>query len=97
MLESIGISKMDCTWKLDVAIKEGGCRIRRNGTPEIMSDVRHVAVNRLQSETSFKKGVRAKQMKANRNTNHLKSLFWQAIFDALTLYNSHRLHSYLDY
>ncbi|MCL1158957.1 ISAs1 family transposase, partial [Shewanella inventionis] len=63
-------------WKLDVGMKEDDCRIRRNGAPEIMAGVRHVAVNRLQSETSFKKGVRAKQMKANRNTDYLEKVIF---------------------
>jgi len=45
-------------------------------------DVHGAEVNRLQSETSFKKGVRAKQMKANRNTDYLEKVifFWQVKF-----------------
>lgn len=38
--------------------------------------VRHVAVNRLQSDISFKKGVRAKQMKANRDTYYLEKVIF---------------------
>ena len=39
-------------------------------------DVHGAEVNRLQSETSFKKGVRAKQMKANRNTDYLEKVIF---------------------
>ncbi|MDB2387165.1 ISAs1 family transposase [Shewanella sp.] len=63
-------------WKLDVGMKEDDCRIRRDGAPEIMAGVRHIAMNQLQSEKSFKKGVRAKQMKANRNTNYLEKIMF---------------------
>lgn len=63
-------------WKLDVGMKEDDCRIRRDGAPEIMAGVRHIAMNQLQSEKSFKKGVRAKQMKANRNTDYLEKVMF---------------------
>lgn len=63
-------------WKLDVGMKEDDCRIRRNGAPEIMAGVRHIAMNRLQSEMTFKKGVRAKQMKANRNPDYLETVIF---------------------
>jgi predicted transposase YbfD/YdcC len=63
-------------WKLDVGMKEDDCRIRRNGVPETMAGVRLVAINRLQSDTTFEKGVRAKQMKANRNTDYLEKVIF---------------------
>ena len=63
-------------WKLDVGMKEDACRIRRDGAPEIMAGVRHVAMNQLQSEDTFKKGIRAKQMKASRNTDYLEKVIF---------------------
>jgi predicted transposase YbfD/YdcC len=70
--EKNGLSKNGLHWKLDVVMKEDDCRIRSNGAPEIIAGVRHIAMNRLQSEMTFKKGVRAKQMKGNRNPGCLE-------------------------
>ncbi|NMH63634.1 ISAs1 family transposase [Shewanella sp. SHSM-M6] len=64
-------------WKLDVGMREDDCRIRREGAAEVMAGVRHIAINQLQSETSFKKGVRAKQMKACRNTAYLEKVLFR--------------------
>ncbi|WP_261592952.1 ISAs1 family transposase [Pseudoalteromonas holothuriae] len=50
-------------WCLDVAMNEDGCRIRREGVAEVFAGVRHIALNLLKKETSFNKGVRAKQLK----------------------------------
>ena len=63
-------------WKLDVGMNEDSCRIRREGAPEVFAGVRHIAMNRLKSETSFKKGVRAKQMKANRSPQYLEKVLF---------------------
>lgn len=63
-------------WKLDVGMNEDSCRIRRDGAPEIFAGVRHIAMNRLKSETTFKKGVRAKQMKAGRSIPYLEKVLF---------------------
>jgi predicted transposase YbfD/YdcC len=61
-------------WCLDVAMNEDGCRIRRDGAAEVFAGVRHVALYLLKTETSFKKGVRAKQLKAARNEHYLEKV-----------------------
>lgn len=61
-------------WCLDVAMNEDGCRIRRDGAAEVLAGVRHIALNLLKKETSFKKGVRAKQLKAARNECYLEKV-----------------------
>ncbi|MPY24477.1 hypothetical protein [Shewanella sp. YLB-07] len=76
MRESIGGIENGLHWKLDVGMKEDDCRIRRDGAPEIMAGVRHVTMNQLQSEDIFKKGNRAKQMKASRNTDYLERVIF---------------------
>ncbi|RZF99330.1 transposase family protein [Pseudoalteromonas sp. CO348] len=50
-------------WCLDVAMNEGGCHIHRKGAAEVFAGVRHIALNLLKKETSFNKGLRAKQLK----------------------------------
>jgi predicted transposase YbfD/YdcC len=61
-------------WCLDVAMNEDGCRIRRDGAAEVFAGVRHIALNLLKKETSFNKGVRAKQLKAARNESYLEKV-----------------------
>lgn len=58
-------------WKLDVAMKEDNSRIRRGKAAEVLSGVRHVALNLLNAETSFKAGIKRKQKKAARNSSYL--------------------------
>ena len=63
-------------WKLDVGMNEDQCRIRREGAPEIFGGIRHVALNQLNEEKTFKKGVRAKQMKAARSIVYLEKVLF---------------------
>lgn len=54
-------------WRLDVGFKEDECRIRRDQAGENLAVIRHIALNLLTEETSFKAGIKRKQKKANRN------------------------------
>ena len=47
-------------WKLDVAMNEDGCRIRRGNAPEMLTVYRHIAVNLLNNTTTFKAGLKRK-------------------------------------
>lgn len=51
-------------WRLDVAFKEGGCRIRREQAGENLAVIRHIALNLLTEETSYKAGIKRKQKKS---------------------------------
>ena len=61
-------------WKLDTALNEDGCRIRRENAAENFAVVRHTALNLLNAETSFKGGIKRKQKRANRNTRYLEQV-----------------------
>lgn len=61
-------------WCLDVAMNEDGCRIRRDGGAEVLAGIHHMALNLLKKEMTFKKGVRAKQMKAARSESYLEKV-----------------------
>ena len=50
-------------WKLDVAMREDDCRIRRGNTAQLLSGFRHIAINLL-SKVEFRGGLRKKQRKA---------------------------------
>jgi len=61
-------------WKLDVAMKEDASRIRRDNAPEMLSGIRHVAVNMLNQTTTFKAGLKRKQKKAAMSTQYLSEV-----------------------
>ncbi|KZN52930.1 hypothetical protein N482_25055, partial [Pseudoalteromonas luteoviolacea NCIMB 1942] len=54
----------DLHWRLDIGFKEDECRTRRKGATTVSAWLRHIAFNHLKAETSFKKGIPAKQKKA---------------------------------
>jgi predicted transposase YbfD/YdcC len=59
-------------WSLDVALREGACKIHRGYAAENLARVRHIALNYLKGETNFKGGgIRRKQKKAALDENYL--------------------------
>lgn len=61
-------------WRLDVAMKEDDCRIRRGDAAELFSGIRHVAVNILSANKEFKAGLRRKMRRAAMDRNYLASV-----------------------
>lgn len=51
-------------WCLDVAMCEDACRIHREMASENLVGIRHIAMNYLKSETTFKGGIKHKQKRA---------------------------------
>lgn len=51
-------------WCLDVGMREDACRIRRDMASENLAGIRHIAMNYLKSEKTFKGGIKRKQKKA---------------------------------
>lgn len=51
-------------WRLDVAMNEDDCRIRRGNAAELFSGIRHIAVNVLTENKEFKAGLRRKDEKS---------------------------------
>ncbi|WP_372198718.1 ISAs1 family transposase [Vibrio sp. 10N.286.52.E2] len=47
-------------WRLDVGFKEDECRIRREQAGENLAVIRHIALNLLTEEISFKAGIKRK-------------------------------------
>ena len=64
-------------------MNEDQCRIRREGAPEIFGGIRHIALNQLNEEKTFNKGVRAKKY----SDSFIQKCYWAngspdyAIFD----------------
>jgi len=51
-------------WVLDVAFREDENRVRKDFAPENMTVLRHIALNLLKQETTLKRGVKTKRLKA---------------------------------
>lgn len=58
-------------WRLDVGMREDECRIRREQAGENFAAIRHIALNLLSADTSFKAGIKRKQKRAGRNNEYL--------------------------
>jgi predicted transposase YbfD/YdcC len=58
-------------WVLDVAFREDMSRIRMDHGPENFALIRHIALNLLQHEHSFKGSVKTKRLKAGWNNAYL--------------------------
>lgn len=58
-------------WVLDIASREDDSRIRKGYAPENMAILRHIAVNKLKNEKSFKRGIKAKRKKAGWDDEYL--------------------------
>jgi predicted transposase YbfD/YdcC len=61
-------------WCLDVQLREDESRIRKGYSAENFAVLRHLALNLLKREKSFKKGLKAKQLKASRNHKYLEAV-----------------------
>jgi predicted transposase YbfD/YdcC len=58
-------------WALDVAFREDMSRIRMDHGAENFALVRHIALNLLRQETSFKGSIKTKRLKAGWNNAYL--------------------------
>ncbi|WP_332630914.1 ISAs1 family transposase [Citrobacter sp. ESBL3] len=61
-------------WRLDVAMNEDDCRIRRGDAAELFSGIRHIAVNILSASKEFKAGLRRKMRRAAMDRKYLASV-----------------------
>lgn len=61
-------------WKMDVAMREDDCRIRRGNAAEMLTGFRHMAVNMLNNTKTFKAGLKRKQKKAAMSTKYLSEV-----------------------
>ena len=61
-------------WQLDVSMNEDACRIRQNNSTENLATVRHVALNLLKTDSSFKGGIKRKHKQANRSDSYRETI-----------------------
>ena len=72
-------------WKLDCAMNEDDCKIRRDNAAEILVRFRHIAVNFLNDCKTFKAGLKRKQKKAVLSADYLSQCLREAKLRKLPL------------
>ncbi len=58
-------------WVLDVSFREDECRIRKDNAPENFAVLRHIALNMIKKETSRKKSIKSKRLRAGWDNEYL--------------------------
>jgi predicted transposase YbfD/YdcC len=58
-------------WVLDIAFREDESRIRKDNAPANFAIIRHMALNLLRKETSLRRSIRTKRLKAGWDTDYL--------------------------
>lgn len=61
-------------WVLDVAFNEDNCRIRKDNAPINMTMLRHLTLNLLRIDTSHKRGIKSKRLRAGWDDNYRMKL-----------------------
>ena len=59
---------------LDVSSREDGRRVRKDNAPENVAVLRHVALIMIKKETSLKKSVKSKRLRAGRDNKYLMKI-----------------------
>ena len=58
-------------WVLDVSFREDESRVRKDNAPENMAVLRHIALNMIKKETSRKKSIKSKRLRAGWDNDYL--------------------------
>ena len=58
-------------WVLDVSFREDESRIRKKNAPENFAVLRHIALNLIKRETSLKKSIKSKRLRAGWDNDYL--------------------------
>ena len=58
-------------WVLDVSFRDDESRIRKANAPENMAVLRHIALNMIKKETSLKKSIKSKRLRAGWDNDYL--------------------------
>jgi predicted transposase YbfD/YdcC len=65
-------------WILDVVFHEDACRIRHGHAPENFAVLRHIALNVLRQETSYRRGIAGKRKRAGWDDTYMTHLLFPA-------------------
>ena len=67
-------------WSLDVAFREDDSRIRKESTPDNFAVIRHICMNLLKQETTFKRGLQGKRYRAAVDSQYREKLLFASNF-----------------
>jgi predicted transposase YbfD/YdcC len=63
-------------WVLDIAFREDESRIRKGSAPENFAAIRHIALNLLRNNKTFKGSVKTKRLNAAMDTKYLENIMF---------------------
>lgn len=63
-------------WVLDIAFREDESRIRKGSGPENFAVIRHIALNLLKENTSFRGSIKSKRLNAAMDEQYLKEVIF---------------------
>ena len=66
-------------WVLDIAFREDESRIRKGFAPENFAAIRHIALNLLRNNKTFKGSVKTKRLNAAMDTEYLENVVFRWI------------------
>jgi len=61
-------------WVLDVTFREDESRIRKDNAPENFAVLRHIALNMIKKETSLKKSIKSRRLRAGWDNDYLRKV-----------------------
>jgi len=61
-------------WVLDIAFREDECRLRKGNGAQNFAVLRHIALNLLKQESTCKRGLKTKRLKAGWNLDYLSKV-----------------------
>jgi predicted transposase YbfD/YdcC len=64
-------------WVLDIAFREDESRVRKGSAPENFAAIRHIALNLLRNNKTFKGSVKTKRLNAAMDTKYLESVVFR--------------------
>jgi predicted transposase YbfD/YdcC len=67
-------------WSLDMTFREDDSRIRKKSTPDNFGVIRHICINLLKQEKTFKRGLQGKRYRAAMDLKYREKLLFDAIF-----------------
>lgn len=67
-------------WSLDISFKEDESRIRKEAAPDNFGVIRHICLNLLKQEKTFKRGIQGKRYRASMDSNYREKVLFENLF-----------------
>lgn len=74
--ETIGELRIQCTGYLDIAFREDESRVRKGSSPENFAAIRHIVLNLLRNNKTFKGSVKTKRLNAALDPKYLEEVMF---------------------